>query len=337
MSSPELAGGENAGIDTTPTLPRPPARLIELAVREIPGALANVQPRHDGAVELIASHLARRLQEAQHTLAAAQWAIHEAIQAGRLRAGLVEAEMPSFLPRGSKVWQGGGRRTIAIPKGKPAPFDAFKVTATESLWTWWRSIDAGDSQKDERPAEKKFVENPMADTERPSPFAMPEPTFRFDQEKKATCHSPTEEAQNKLTLIRDFNRGLQKAQADALKDKNEGRPTVGPTAPTRKRSTEQGESRAKLIAALTKHHQYADGSCLNLEPIGNNELARLAEVDKATASGFFKKQFGGHSKYRKICADPPRLIAALKLLNGEFAPHHLYGAKPPDKAAPEEE
>jgi hypothetical protein len=26
-----------------------------------------------------------------------------------------------------------------------------------------------------------------------------------------------------------------------------------------------------------------------------------------------------------------RLVAALKLLNQEFAPHHLFGAKPPDE------
>ena len=32
-----------------------------------------------------------------------------------------------------------------------------------------------------------------------------------------------------------------------------------------KRSTKRGEGQAKLIAALTKHHQYADGECLTLQ------------------------------------------------------------------------
>ncbi|MCC7085193.1 MAG: hypothetical protein IT427_09325 [Pirellulales bacterium] len=100
-----------------------------------------------------------------------------------------------------------------------------------------------------------------------------------------------------------------------------------PTKP--KRSTERGEGRMKLIAALTKHHKYADGGCLNLEPIGNNELARQAGVSESTASEFFNKQFKGHTKYRAICADTARLVAAMKLLNQEFAPHHLFGAKPP--------
>lgn len=104
-----------------------------------------------------------------------------------------------------------------------------------------------------------------------------------------------------------------------------------------KRSTERGEGRAKLIAALTKHHQYADGGCLNLEPIGNNALARLADVDQATASAFFKQEFKGHAKYKAACADATLLASALKMLNGEFSPHLLYGAKPADEGDRDEE
>lgn len=98
-----------------------------------------------------------------------------------------------------------------------------------------------------------------------------------------------------------------------------------------KRSTSKGEGRVKLIAALTKHHQYADGGCLNLEPVGNNELARLAGVDQATASAFFKQEFLGHGKYKTACTDTAQLVAMLRLLNGEFAPHLLYGRRPTDE------
>ena len=98
-----------------------------------------------------------------------------------------------------------------------------------------------------------------------------------------------------------------------------------------KRSTERGEAKAKLISALTAHHKYADGGCLNHEPVGNNELARLAEVDKATASTFFTDQFNGHGQYKIFCEDATALVAALKLLNGEFAPHELSGRRPTDE------
>ena len=100
-------------------------------------------------------------------------------------------------------------------------------------------------------------------------------------------------------------------------------------APATKRSTVRGEGRVKLIAALTKHHAYANGGCLNLEPIGDNQLARLADVRPSTASEFFKKEFKGHVKYRRLCGDAVKLAAAIKLLRGEFAPHALYGTACP--------
>jgi len=104
-----------------------------------------------------------------------------------------------------------------------------------------------------------------------------------------------------------------------------------------KRSTERGEGRLKLIAALTKHHQYADGGCLNLEPVGCNELAKAAGVSPSTASAFFNDKFQGHTKYKALCRDAGKLTAALKLLNDEFAPYHLLGAASSDLAAPEQD
>jgi hypothetical protein len=104
-----------------------------------------------------------------------------------------------------------------------------------------------------------------------------------------------------------------------------------------KRSTERGEGRVKLIAALTHHHQYADGGCLNVAPVRNNELARQAGVSTSTAKAFFDQAFGGperergHAKYMVVCRDPGRLAESLKVLNGEFAPHELYGRKPADE------
>ena len=131
--------------------------------------------------------------------------------------------------------------------------------------------------------------------------------------------------------IMDWPQTVEEGDANAPEKRDDAAPAV-PTKRTLKRSTERGEGRAKLIAALTKHHQYADGGCLNVEPIGNNELARLAEVAKRTASAFFDKEFRGHAKYKVLCGDAGRLAAALKLLNGEYAPHLLYGSNPPEKS-----
>jgi hypothetical protein len=71
-----------------------------------------------------------------------------------------------------------------------------------------------------------------------------------------------------------------------------------------------------------------------LEPIGNNKLARQAEVSPSTAKDFFDKEFGGpqrekgHAKYKVVCRDAGRLVDSLKTLNGEFSPHDLYGRRP---------
>jgi hypothetical protein len=106
-------------------------------------------------------------------------------------------------------------------------------------------------------------------------------------------------------------------------------PDNGKDSKRRKRSTERGEARAKIIAALTEHHHYSHGGCLKQEPIGVNELARAAEVSASSTSGFFNSEFKGYKKYRVVCRDPGRLADSLKALNGEFSPHDLYGRRPP--------
>jgi hypothetical protein len=98
-----------------------------------------------------------------------------------------------------------------------------------------------------------------------------------------------------------------------------------------------GEGRDKLIAALTAHHQYAGGSCLNTTPIGNNELARLADVSYSTASKFFNDKFKGYTRYKAICRDAGKLVVALKLLNNEYAPHYLLGEKAAAWADPKQD
>jgi hypothetical protein len=110
----------------------------------------------------------------------------------------------------------------------------------------------------------------------------------------------------------------------------EGAPRATATRP--KRSTGRGEARLKIIAVLSKHHQYSDGGCLNFEPIGVNELARQAEVSASSVSAFFDKQFDGRAKYNAACRNSATLATALKLLNGEFAPFLLYGKSPPGEA-----
>ena len=121
--------------------------------------------------------------------------------------------------------------------------------------------------------------------------------------------------------------------AAALRPSDEAQ--VHSPAKKAKRSTNRGEGRLKLIAALTLHHQYADSGSLHLEPIGNNQLAELADVSRSTASQFFNKEFnkgepGGYSRYRTCCRDTPSLVLSLQTLNQELSPHHFLCGDPSD-------
>jgi hypothetical protein len=142
-----------------------------------------------------------------------------------------------------------------------------------------------------------------------------------------------------LSALQQIRVDAQKADSQAG-DVGAAQPAEPPavvTDPAPKRSTERGEGRLKLIAALTKHHQYADGGCLNLEPVGCNELAKAAGVSPSTASAFFNDKFQGHTKYKALCRDAGKLTTALKLLNDEFAPYYLLGAASSNLAAPEQD
>ena len=53
-----------------------------------------------------------------------------------------------------------------------------------------------------------------------------------------------------------------------------------------------------LVAALTQHHKYLDGGCLNLEPAGVRQLAASTSISKNSVSRFFKRVFEGHRDSR---------------------------------------
>jgi hypothetical protein len=120
----------------------------------------------------------------------------------------------------------------------------------------------------------------------------------------------------------------QRAALDGQEQKAAAYSTAGEVK--LKRSTTRGEARAKIIAALTKHHQYADGGCLSSDPIGVSALARMADVRKSSVSEFFQKAFDGHAAYKVLCRDVGRLVDSIKSLRGEFSPRDLklYGRRP---------
>jgi len=110
------------------------------------------------------------------------------------------------------------------------------------------------------------------------------------------------------------------------------------TAVRTKKSTSKGDAQTKIIGALSAYHQFDGDDCLNLEPIGNNELARSAEVSGSTVSLFLQKQFAtkhaasgeGRRNYRKACRDSYRLTLEIKRIRDELIPTMLWNPLPDD-------
>jgi hypothetical protein len=108
--------------------------------------------------------------------------------------------------------------------------------------------------------------------------------------------------------------------------------------PVRKTTgTARGEATARLIAALSKHHGYADRSVLNTEPIGIRELARLAKCDAKTAGNFIRRKFRDRHGYARTCRHTPSLAGSLAMMNSELAPRDVFGRAPMSEGGREED
>ena len=141
------------------------------------------------------------------------------------------------------------------------------------------------------------------------------------------------------TVVKEISIDVRKLKGEISKADHATSKTKTPTKA--KRSTMKGEAEVKLIGALTKHHQYAEGGCMNRDPIGNNILAENAKVGKGSANRFFNKWFGstkkakdGYKNYRIACNDKGKLIAFLKTMNGDMPRpgEVLFGHHVPDEA-----
>ncbi|MBN2024919.1 MAG: hypothetical protein JW809_19235 [Pirellulales bacterium] len=145
-------------INTTPAdLPQPSDSLVDAAARAVPRVLADVKPGREKEVAVVASALIEALRKQGHTLQAACWAIHRLVGEGKLHAAPIVKPTPFIGTQtpgqpmksfpgapGPGTWKKtkAGDLQLVIPECRSAPFHAFRVVATESLWRWWREIEA---------------------------------------------------------------------------------------------------------------------------------------------------------------------------------------------------
>jgi hypothetical protein len=85
----------------------------------------------------------------------------------------------------------------------------------------------------------------------------------------------------------------------------------------KKASVSPGEAENKLIGALCNYHEFSDDGCGNFEPVGVNELARLAGCSSSTASLFIRTNFGSLDSYKNLCSRGGEFVLSLRLLRRE--------------------
>jgi hypothetical protein len=138
-------------------------------------------------------------------------------------------------------------------------------------------------------------------------------------------------------LLQKLREAVAKVLADHNREKTNA-PEIEEAEPSdtgkrSRRSTVKDEPEDRLISELTRHHQYANGRCGNLTPIGVRDLAKTTGIARSTISLFFQKRFQlkkckgkykGHDTYKIICrsdAQNPEtkslLAQILKRMNGE--------------------
>jgi hypothetical protein len=153
---------------------------------------------------------------------------------------------------------------------------------------------------------------------------LPRPALRYWRRFLKLARNDDEAAEDDAEELRAWVTD----EIELITDVSQPAPSHSSTEPTkRKRKTGRGEARPKLKSALIKHHNYAEGGCLNFEPIGPTDLGKLAGVAKATASDFFTDQFAdkndlktGYEHYKILCNNKQALITTLKVWNGDFSP-----------------
>ncbi len=303
-------------------------------------------------IEVIRSHLAQAVSDIDYFLSCEKkWEsgkrelveFYNSMEAKNAASdeSLVERKLSDLTPEQAAAlgWQTVGGETISDEQRNKVLADlASSQPMSDEEWENLQyNFRGGWRKSSDKAAEwlQKAGETVAADAIREELSQLPDAQMLASETDLTSYRDPIRKAAEKVRIILV---ACQKEQPAADASKNDSNPQSElPKKP--KRSTASGEGEAKLIAALTNQHKYANGGCLNFDAVGNNALARSAKVANSTANHFFNKWFGsakeskdGHSNYKRACNDKGNLIAALKVMNDELPRpgELLFGAKPPD-------
>jgi len=230
-----------------------------------------------------------------------------------------------LIPRTVKCRDGAHRTNPRVPEGWATDLAPAEFTEAAALqWLDW-ALDMIDAARDMLRG-------------KPYPYRY----YRDDADRiidllheKGCCSTPAQWKQQVRSVMEASLRSEEDDYACTRRGLVELRQLLGGGSETKKegvvrkkKSTQPGEARLKMVAALTTHHKYADGSVLNTDPISTRELARIAGVALGSVTNFMNREFNkgqkdGRKRYEAICDCPQLLAVALRALNGELAPYNL--------------
>jgi len=98
-----------------------------------------------------------------------------------------------------------------------------------------------------------------------------------------------------LTLVEAIENPRMEAEPTKLEPKDSS--LAGKAKPVK-----LAASAIKIMAALRLHHRSSRAGELNLEPVGRNELARLAGVGNSSVDRFWEAR-GGSESYERLCLE----------------------------------
>jgi len=158
---------ENVGqaLDTTPACVSPERHRIQEARAAVPAVLNVMQnersekPPPAPHKVVNAAKLARQLEEQGHRRDAAEWAIHELVQAGMLTAEGARVPIPNIWTGAEGIPRSTPRRYSSANFSGPFPFEKFVVRSTGALWQWFRILQ--DAQPSPIPQSIQTIADPL--------------------------------------------------------------------------------------------------------------------------------------------------------------------------------
>lgn len=129
-----------------------------------------------------------------------------------------------------------------------------------------------------------------------------------------------------LSSIEEFHDELNDRHKSRKPQKTNGRATGKASPPNKPHGLKWTEKQTLIISALVRHHEYENKTCMNFDPIDQNQAAQRLEISSGTFTTFWEKAFSNNGKkgtykvYQQFCMSGDLLNKAIEMLTDGIMP-----------------